>query len=124
MRVIHFFKGAGRVSERLLSVPPSEVSIPAVVLYELEVGIHESHQPARRRGQLELLLANIAILPFDRDASARAAELGSALRKSGSGIGPMDTLIAGTALAYGATLVTHNTAGFRRVRGLSVVDWY
>jgi tRNA(fMet)-specific endonuclease VapC len=122
--VIHFFKGAGRVANRLLSVPPSEVAIPAVVLYELEVGIHESNQPARRKAQLELMLANVSILPFDRDASARAAELGSVLRRAGSAIGPMDTLIAGTALAYGATLVTHNASEFRRVRGLKVVDWY
>jgi tRNA(fMet)-specific endonuclease VapC len=36
----------------------------------------------------------------------------------------MDTLIAGTTLAHGATLVTHNLSEFRRVRGLSLVDWY
>jgi tRNA(fMet)-specific endonuclease VapC len=52
------------------------------------------------------MLANVSILSFDRDASADAAGLGSA-------IGPMDTLIAGTALAYGATLVTHNASDFR-----------
>jgi len=39
-------------------------------------------------------------------------------------IGPMDTLIAGIALRHGATLVTHNTAEFRRVRGLNLEDWY
>jgi tRNA(fMet)-specific endonuclease VapC len=36
----------------------------------------------------------------------------------------MDTLIAGVALANGATLVTHNTKEFRRVRGLDLADWY
>jgi len=122
--LIYFFKAAGRVGDRLLSVPPSEVSIPSVVLYELEVGIMESQQPARRRLQLEALLATITVLPFDRNAAARAAELGAGLRKVGASIGPMDTLIAGTALAHGATLVTHNLAEFRRVRGLNVVDWF
>lgn len=35
-----------------------------------------------------------------------------------------DTLIAGTALAHGATLVTHNTKEFRRVPHLALADWY
>ncbi|MGI9334742.1 MAG: VapC toxin family PIN domain ribonuclease, partial [Gammaproteobacteria bacterium] len=39
-------------------------------------------------------------------------------------IGPMDTLIAGSALAIGANLVTHNTTEFRRVPKLRLVDWY
>jgi tRNA(fMet)-specific endonuclease VapC len=40
------------------------------------------------------------------------------------GLGPIDTLIAGTALAHSATLVTHNTKGFSRVRGLRLLDWF
>ena len=34
--VIYFFKGLGRVAERLLRVPPNEVALSAVVLYEIE----------------------------------------------------------------------------------------
>jgi tRNA(fMet)-specific endonuclease VapC len=41
--LIHFFKGAGRVKERLLATPPGEVAIPSVVLYELEIGIAPVH---------------------------------------------------------------------------------
>jgi tRNA(fMet)-specific endonuclease VapC len=37
---------------------------------------------------------------------------------------PIDTLIAGTAVAHSATLVTHNTKEFSRVRGLRLLDWY
>jgi tRNA(fMet)-specific endonuclease VapC len=36
----------------------------------------------------------------------------------------MDTLIAGTALAHRATLVTRNMGEFSRVEGLQVEDWY
>jgi tRNA(fMet)-specific endonuclease VapC len=38
-------------------------------------------------------------------------------------IGPNDLLIAAIALAHGMVVVTHNTAEFQRVRGLSVEDW-
>ena len=39
-------------------------------------------------------------------------------------IGPLDNLIAGTAIAAGARLVTHNRSEFGRVPGLRIVDWF
>jgi tRNA(fMet)-specific endonuclease VapC len=36
----------------------------------------------------------------------------------------LDVLIAETALAHEATLVTHNVREFSRVEGLKIVDWY
>ena len=42
----------------------------------------------------------------------------------GTPIGPLDTLIAGTALAHRAVLVSRNIREFGRVAGLEVVDWY
>jgi hypothetical protein len=59
--LIHFSKGSGRVRERLL-VSPGDVAIPSVVLYELQAGIEESRQPAKRRVALEGLLAVVSIL--------------------------------------------------------------
>ena len=64
------------------------------------------------------------ILPFDEQAASASAELRAQWEKAGSGIGPIDTLIAGTAMAHAATLVTHNTKEFSRVRGLRLLDWY
>lgn len=122
--LIYFFKGLGRVSEALFAVAPAEVAVPSVVLYELEVGIAQSSQPGKRRAQLESLLAVVTVLPLDLASAKRAAEVASSLLRTGKGIGPMDTLIAGVALANGATLVTHNTKEFRRVRGLDLADWY
>ena len=37
--LIYFFKGQGRVAVNMLALPPEEIAIPAVVLYELETGI-------------------------------------------------------------------------------------
>jgi tRNA(fMet)-specific endonuclease VapC len=95
-----------------------------VVLYELEVGIAGSSRPRQRRESLDALLEVIHILPFDERAASASAELRAQLEKAGSGIGPIDTLIAGTALAHSATLVTHNTKEFARVRGLRLLDWF
>ena len=122
--VIYFFKGMGRVAEHLRKEAPRDIGIPAVVLYELEVGIALSSRPRQRRESLDALLEVIHILPFDERAASASAELRALLEKAGSGIGPIDTLIAGTALAHSATLVTHNTKEFSRVRGLRLLDWY
>ena len=122
--LIYFFKGQGRVAAHLLGVSPREIGIPAVVLYELELGIARSSQPRKRRGQLDAMLAVVSILPFDREAARHAAELRATLDAAGKPIGPMDTLIAATALAARSVLVTHNTGEFSRVKGLHLADWY
>ena len=122
--LIYFFKGAGRVQGRLLATPPREVAVPAVVVYELEAGIAQSSQPAKRRAQLDDLLSVITVLSLDELAARKAAEVRAVLRRRGMPIGPMDTLIAGTALAHEATLVTHNVREFQRVKGLKLADWY
>jgi len=122
--LVYFFKGTGNVKDRLLATPPRDVAIPAVVVYELEAGIWQSATPEKRRRQLDEFLAFTTILPLDRKSSSAAAEVGAALKKRGAAIGPMDTLIAGTAMAHGATLVTRNTGEFKRVAGLKLIDWY
>lgn len=122
--LIYFFKGQGRVAEHLLGASPKEIGIPSVVLYELELGIARSSQPRKRRGQLDAMLTAVSILPLDRVAARFAAELRVTLESAGKPIGPMDTLIAGTALAAHGTLVTHNTGEFSRVRGLRLADWF
>jgi tRNA(fMet)-specific endonuclease VapC len=122
--LIFFFKGVGNVAQHLRTVPPSDIGIPSVVIHELEVGIAKSTQPAKRKAQLETLIDAVTILDLDIRGARAAAELRVRLEKAGLKIGPMDTLIAGTALAYRATLVTHNQTEFKRVAGLKLIDWY
>ncbi|MFA9462239.1 type II toxin-antitoxin system VapC family toxin [Thiohalorhabdus methylotrophus] len=122
--LIYFFKGQGRVAERLLAQPPAQIAIPMLVVYELEVGIAKSTSPERRRAQLGELLDAVTLLPFDRQAASAAADIRAALETAGQPIGPLDTLIAGTAVAHGATLVTRDVNEFARVRQLSIENWY
>jgi tRNA(fMet)-specific endonuclease VapC len=122
--LIYFFKGQGKVAERLFAVPPGDVAISSVSLYEIEVGIAKSEQPAKRRRQFDTFLAVVSVLPFDRSAARAAATARVDLEKRGLPIGPLDNLIAGVALAHRATLVTHNTREFSRLPNLAIIDWY
>jgi tRNA(fMet)-specific endonuclease VapC len=122
--LIYFFKGMGNVGKILLKNPPSSISIPTVVLYELEVGIAKSVYQEKRITQLEALIAVVKILPFGIDEVRCAASIRANLEKKGTPIGPYDVLIAGTALSNKGILVTHNTKKFERVEGLQLEDWY
>ena len=122
--LVYFFRGEGRVAQRLLATAPADIAVQAVVVYELEVGIAKSSEPAKRRKQLGDLLGAVSVLPFGRDEARAAAALRARLEAAGTPIGPVDTLIAGTALACRGTLVTRNLREFCRVPGLDVEDWY
>jgi tRNA(fMet)-specific endonuclease VapC len=122
--LIYFFKGLGNVPQRLLSVPPREIGIPAVVIYELEYGITRSSSPKKRQQQLAELCAIVNVLPFGRAEASLSAEIRTKLEKNGVPIGPYDLLIAGTAMANNAKLVTDNTKEFSRVPKLQIENWY
>ena len=114
----------GSVSAHLLGTEPREVAVPAIAVYELEVGIAKSTSPQKRRKQLDDLLRWARMLPFTRLEARASARIRAELENKGAPIGPLDTLIAGTAMAHGATLVTRNVDEFGRIDGLKVENWY
>lgn len=120
----YFFKGQGRGAVRLLATAPAEIATPEIVVYEIETGITKSAEPARRRAQFDALLGLVTTLPFDQAAASHAAAIRAALERAGQPIGPIDTLIVGTALANGATLITRNLRELSRIPHLQVIDWY
>lgn len=122
--LIYFFKGIGDVANTLLSKAPKDIFIPSIVLYELEVGIAKSTKPKKREIQLGSLISRINIVSFGVQEAKVAATIRANLESNGTPIGPYDTLIAGTALSKNATLVTHNTKEFKRVKSLNIEDWY
>ena len=111
------------MAERLLATSPTQIVLPAVVIYELSFGM-------RRRGwragldALSALVRQVETIAFDLEASDHAARIRLELESAGLPISTADLLIAATARRHGCTLVTHNTREFARVPGLLVEDWY
>ncbi len=122
--VVYFFQGKGRVAENLLRTPPRDVALPAVVAYELEVGTAKLGASKKRRRLLDQLVDDLTVLPFGVEEARAGARIRVELERAGMKIGPLDNLIAATALRHNATLVTHNLDEFGRVRGLDVCDWF
>jgi tRNA(fMet)-specific endonuclease VapC len=122
--LIYFFKGMGNIQRQLLSLPPNEIGIPTIVLFELEVGIAKSSSPRKRISQLKEFTDTVNIIPFGMAEAKTAAQIRAKLEKKGILIGPYDVLITACAKANNLILVTHNLKEFKRIEGLRLEDWY
>ena len=69
-------------------------------------------------------ISYISILPFDSKTGKASAKIRAELEKQDTPTGPLDNLIAGTALCMNAIFVTHNTEEFSRIEGLTIEDWF
>lgn len=122
--LIYYFKGMGNVAGKLLSIPPKDIGLPTIVLYELYVGIAKASGSEKRKIQLAQFVDTVNLLPFRQEEADYAATIRANLEARGCPIGPYDILIAATALANKGTLVTHNLKEFGRIEGLEIEDWY
>ncbi len=99
----------------------SEFGLPAPVTYELYYGAFKSKYTNRNLELLDRIA--FEVIPFDAADARAAGEVRANLEVIGRPIGPLDTLIAGQALARGLILVTANIHEFVRVEGLHCEDW-
>jgi len=109
--------------ERIRRCKPGEIGISAITLAELEYGVCHSSKKAQNAAALAKFLSNIQVFAFDVQAAMEYGEIREHLTAAGTPIGSNDLLIASHARALGATLITHNTREFDRVKGLLVEDW-
>jgi tRNA(fMet)-specific endonuclease VapC len=111
--------------QRLQREAPAAILMCSVVLGELYYGAERSgasHQTANH-ALLAQLRQDFLSLPFDDPAAEVYGRIRAHLAGLGTMIGPNDLMIAAIALANGLILVTHNTAEFSRVPGLTIEDW-
>ena len=109
--------------EKLSRFAPADVAVSMITVYELFCGVEKAKDPAKEREKVERFISFIAELPLTRADAQTAAQIRAELERQGKSIGPYDLLIAGQALANDLTLVTGNTAEFRRVPGLKIENW-
>ena len=120
----YFLRGEGGVARKLSTISADHLGVPSVVAYELRYGLQRIAAGPRRSAELTRLLSALAPLPFDAAAAELAAHLRADLETRGEIIGSFDLLIAATALAHNAILVTRNRREFERVSLLQTEDWY
>jgi tRNA(fMet)-specific endonuclease VapC len=119
--MIAFLRADKQVMRQLRFTGMGAVWLPSIVLHELYFGAHKGTRTTEDLKALDEI--RFPILDFDPEDARRAGEIRAYLQRLGTPIGPLDTLIAGQALARDLTLVTRNTREFERVDGLRLENW-
>lgn len=103
-----------------------EGALSAIGLAELVHGVHRADTPerrARRESFPEELLTVVTVYPFTTDAARLAGKIDAEQQAKSVVIPFGDLLIGATALSLGYSVGTVNLRHFRRVPGLSVVQF-
>ncbi len=117
-----FFRGQAQVVDNFQAYLAVYPTISLITYYEIVSGL--KHRDAHK--QLELFLefaAQNTLLPLTQSAVDIAADKYAELRIKGELIDDIDLLIAGTAIANGLVLVTHNLKHFERITDLEIENW-
>jgi tRNA(fMet)-specific endonuclease VapC len=109
------------LTRRVRRVPPTEVGMSSIVVYELFYGAHKSARVTHNLAIVDGI--QLETVEFDREDAREAGAVRASLEKGGMPIGAYDILSAGQALARGLTLISRNLREFERVAGLSVQSW-
>ncbi len=111
------------LNTKILTVPPSELAISAVTLFELEYGAAKANWGTQRLEDMRLFLSAFQIIPFTEYDAVVTGQIRAGLVKAGLPIGAYDIQIAGQGIARNITVVTHNTSEFSRIPGIKLEDW-
>jgi tRNA(fMet)-specific endonuclease VapC len=117
-----YIRGNPLVYNRFLQYS-GQLYISVVTLGELTIWSSRAKAPPKRAKQVHDLLTSVNIIDVNADIGRKFGEVQASLLDRGKPAPPLDLLIAATALVHGYTVVSHNTADFQNVPGLTVVDW-
>jgi tRNA(fMet)-specific endonuclease VapC len=120
--VIAFLNGNEAVSKRIQK-NIDKIALSALVIAELDYGAKASQNATRNLEKLHRLLDAVQVIPFDLDCAKVFGTIKSKLRGMGKPTGEVDALIAATAMAHKAVLVTANIKHFENIEGLKIETW-
>lgn len=96
--------------------------ISSITVAELQFGAEKENSHLLRE-KVNAFCALVPAKAFDFDAALKYGRLRAVLEKQGTPLASMDLLIAATALAENAVLVTNNTDHFSKVPRLLLANW-
>jgi predicted nucleic acid-binding protein len=92
-------------------------------VFELYYGAEKAGNPEKALKEVNALIDAMDVLPLDKNACQKSANIQASLDSKGEPIGILDNLIAGVVIASRETLLTHNTKHFSRIADLKIESW-
>jgi tRNA(fMet)-specific endonuclease VapC len=111
------------IKEKMTQISQKDISLPVIVMAELYYGAAKSERKEHNLERYFRFISLYDIVSFDNKAAQAYGDIRAALEAKGLPIGGNDLLIAASALANNAVLVTNNVREFSRVNGLIIEDW-
>jgi len=120
--VVAFLNGYKSVLKRI-RVKIDKIALSTLVVAELDYGAKVSQKSEENLEKLYQLVDIVQVVPFDIECAKIFGTIKSGLRKLGKPTGEVDALIAATAIAHEAILVTANKKHFENIEGLKIEIW-
>jgi tRNA(fMet)-specific endonuclease VapC len=120
--VVAFLNGDKSVLKRI-RVEIDKIALSTLVVAELDYGAKVSQKSEENLEKLYRLVDIVQVVPFDIECARIFGTIKSRLRSLGKPTGEVDALIAATAMAHEAILVTTNKKHFENIEGLKVEIW-
>lgn len=113
----------GHLDLRGRVAPAEELAMTAISVGELTHGAFKSSRVTENLARVDVLLAAVAVLPYDERAARRFGRVKADLERAGMRLSDLDLQIASIALQHDVPLVTHNRRHFERLPDLVIEDW-
>jgi len=120
--VVAFLNGDNSTLKRIKG-DIDRIALSSLVVAELDYGAKASHRTKENLEKLYRFVDVVQVVDFDVECAKIAGSVKSKLRNIGKPTGEVDVLIAATAIANKATLVTANRKHFENIEGLKVEVW-
>ena len=120
--VVAFLNGDKPVLRRIKD-EIDKIALSTLVVAELDYGAKVSRKSKENLENLYRLVDVVQVVPFDIECAKLFGTIKSRLRNLGEPTGEVDALIAATARAHEAILVTNNKKHFENIEGLKVEVW-
>jgi len=121
--LVDFLRGDANTVAAMRRADVSDLVTSTLVVEELFAGTALARDSHTELFRVDSLLRPLRVLPFDQQSARAAGLLRVMLQKQGTPIGNSDRMIAATAIAHDASVITSNVREFARVPGLIVEDW-
>ena len=120
--VIAFFNGNQAVL-KMIKAEIGRIALSSLVVAELDYGAKASQKAKENIEKLHRFVDIVRVIPFDLECAKVFGTIKTKLRKIGKPTGETDALIAATAMANKALLITGNRRHFENIVGLKVESW-